>query len=73
MRKGQLSLILSPDFSQKYMTVPSLLAEMSSATNDLLGADPLIGLSPEKKELLRRVSTEDSHDTQSFQHTTSSC
>jgi hypothetical protein len=37
----------------------SLLAEMTSATNDLLGADPLIGLSPEKKELLRRVSTEE--------------
>ena len=55
------------------MIAPSLLAEMSSATNDLLGADPLIGLSPEKKELLRRVSTEDSHDTHSFQHTTSSC
>ena len=31
-----------------------------SATNDpLLGADPLIGLSPERRELLRRVGTEE--------------
>ena len=34
-----------------------------SATNDLLGADPLIGLSPERKELLRRVSTDEGAHT----------
>ena len=52
---------IAPDFSENYHLLPppsSLPAEMS-ATNDLLSADPLIGLSPERRELLRRVGTEE--------------
>ena len=67
---------ITPGFSERYSLPSSLPAEMS-ATNDLHNADPLIGLSPERRELLRRVSTEEGAHSykyiQSFEHTTSSC
>ena len=52
-------MILSFDCALEESAVPSPPLVQMSATNNLLGADPLIGLSPEKKELIRRVCTEE--------------